>query len=67
MVKHTQTICRLLPTNCLNVFEQFMGLAFKGLTEQRLFSLDQSCINDMPFLMFSNFFWKAILAKFKRP
>ena len=31
MVKHTQTICRLLGTNCLSVFDHFVGLAFKGL------------------------------------
>ena len=31
MVKHTQTICRLLPTNCLSVFEHFEGLALKRL------------------------------------
>ena len=31
MVKHTQTICRLLPTNCLSVFDHFVGLALKGL------------------------------------
>ena len=27
MVKHTQTIRRLLPTNCLSVFDHFVGLA----------------------------------------
>ena len=32
MVKHTQTICRMLPTNCLNVFYHFVGLALKGLS-----------------------------------
>ena len=32
MVKHTQTICRLLPTNCFCVFDYFLGLAFKGLS-----------------------------------
>ena len=32
MVKHTQTIFWLLPTNCLSVFDHFMGLALKGLT-----------------------------------
>ena len=36
MVKHTQAITqairRLLPTNCLNVFDHFWGLALKGLT-----------------------------------
>ena len=30
MVKHTQTICRLLSTNCLSVFDHFVGLALKG-------------------------------------
>ena len=33
MVKHTQTICQLLLTNCLSVFDHFKGLALKGLTE----------------------------------
>ena len=31
IVKHTQTIRRLLPTNCLSVFDHFLGLALKGL------------------------------------
>ena len=31
MVKHTQTICRLLPTNCLSVSDHFVGLALKEL------------------------------------
>ena len=31
MVKHTQTIRRLLKTNCLGVFDYFVGLALKGL------------------------------------
>ena len=31
MVKHTQTIRRRLPTNCLNVFGHFVGLALKAL------------------------------------
>ena len=31
MVKHTQTIRRLLPINCLNVFDHFKGLALKRL------------------------------------
>ena len=30
-VKQTQTIYRLLLTNCLRVFDHFVGLAFKGL------------------------------------
>ena len=28
---NTQTVRRLLPTNCLNVFDHFVGLALKGL------------------------------------
>ena len=31
MVKHTQTIRRLLPTNCLSVFDHFVGLVLEGL------------------------------------
>ena len=31
MVKHTQTIRRQQPTNCLSVFDHFVGLALKGL------------------------------------
>ena len=31
MVKHTQTIRRLLVINCLSVFDHFVGLALKGL------------------------------------
>ena len=35
MVKHTETIRRQKPTNCLSVFEHFVGLALKGLTKLR--------------------------------
>ena len=31
MVKQTQTIRRQQPTNCLSVFDHFVGLALKGL------------------------------------
>ena len=31
MVKHTQTIRREFPTNCLSVFDHFVILALKGL------------------------------------
>ena len=30
--KSTQTIRRLLPANCLSVFDHFVGLVLKGLT-----------------------------------
>ena len=32
MVNHTQTIRRLLPTNCLSKFYLFVGLALKDNT-----------------------------------
>ena len=35
MVKYTQTIRRLLPTNCLSVFDHFVELALKELRELR--------------------------------
>ena len=31
MVKHTQTIFRLLPSNCLGLFDHFVGLALREL------------------------------------
>ena len=33
MVKHTQTIRRQKPTNCLSVFDHFVGLALKVLIQ----------------------------------
>ena len=33
MVKHTKTICQLLPTNCLNFFDHFVGLALKRVKD----------------------------------
>ena len=30
MVKHTQTTRQQNPTNCLSVFDHFVGLALKG-------------------------------------
>ena len=38
MVKHTQKICPQKLTNCLSVFDHFVGLALKGLTEYDLFN-----------------------------
>ena len=33
MIKQTQAVRRLLPTNCLSVFDHFVGLSLKGLSE----------------------------------
>ena len=38
MVKPTQRIRRVLPTNCLGVFNHFVGLANKGLNTSLLSS-----------------------------
>ena len=34
MVKHTQTVRRLLPTNYLSLLDHFVGLALKGLRKK---------------------------------
>ena len=36
MVKHTQAICRLLPTNSLSVFDHFVGLSFLFKTNKNI-------------------------------
>ena len=42
MVKLTQTVRWLLPTNCLRVFDRFVGLALKGLkTDAMITNLDE--------------------------
>ena len=35
MVKHTQTVRRQKPTNCLSVFDHFVRLALKELMEKK--------------------------------
>ena len=37
MVKHIQTIRRLLPTSCLSVFDHFVDMALKGLITRLTF------------------------------
>ena len=34
MVRHTQKFFRLVPRNCLSVFDHFVGLPLKGFREQ---------------------------------
>ena len=45
MVKFTQTIRWQLPTNCLSVFDHFVGLALIGLKSIAL----QTCTKDIIF------------------
>ena len=37
MVKHTQTIRRQNPTNCLSLFDHFVELMLKGLNDWKIF------------------------------
>ena len=44
MVKHTQTI-RRLATNCLIVFDHFVGLAIKGLIKFKSRAIHKKCVS----------------------
>ena len=52
MVKHTQTICRKQPTNCLSVFDHFVKLVLEGL---RVFSAPYIPILGQNLLLFSTY------------
>ena len=47
MVKHTQTIRQQQRTNCLSVFDQFVGLALKGLRDGLSYHNQKVLINKM--------------------
>ena len=49
MVISTQTICQQHPTNCLRVFDHFVGLALKGLTAPLEFQI-KPLQDNVPFL-----------------
>ena len=54
MVKHTQTIRWLLPINCLNVFDHFLGLALKGpclILNFRVKIMNNSILIDIKFII----------------
>ena len=62
MVKHTQTIRQLLPTNCLSVFDHFVGLALKGLMSLRLILFCISdCISESVLVVFLAFIFIFLL------
>ena len=46
MVKHTQTVCQEQPTNCLSVFDHFMGLGLKGLLWETMDQLGKVFIDN---------------------
>ena len=45
MVKHKQAIRRQQPANCLRVFDDFVGLALKGLNILDVKNLQSSVLN----------------------
>ena len=65
MVKHTQTIRQVLLTNCLNVFDQFWGLALKGLNSirstERSHLFSKSNLLENLFKIFQNRFMSILL------
>ena len=58
MVKHTHTIRRQKPTNCLSVFDHFAGLALKGLSYRNHKNFDESTflkdLNKKTIITFNN-------------
>ena len=56
MVKHTQTIRRPLPTNCLNVFDHFVGLALKSLSSSQFYNTEACLERCQTYMM--EMFWE---------
>ena len=54
MVKHTQTIRRLLPTNCLSVLDHFVGLALKSLLSNKYNNTFSASFSDSILIPLSN-------------
>ena len=52
MVKHTQTIRRQHATNCLSVFDHFVGLALQGLKEMKEDLLKNLLTNPSFFILY---------------
>ena len=44
MMKHTQTIRRQQPTDCLRVFDRFVGLGLKELRRNEYFSINRKVV-----------------------
>ena len=59
MVKHTQTIRREQPTNCLSVFDHLVGSALKGLSLRRI---NELILIDAPY---NNWLYLFILWNFQ--
>ena len=67
MVKHTQTISRQKPTNCLSVFDHFVKMALKRLSN-KFEMLDLPSQNLGPTkLSGGDFWWGAAIHKIPLP
>ena len=67
MIKHTHTIRRLLPKNCLSVSDHSVGLALEGLTVitvTRCFT--ESYFAHIPKQLLKGFLQKGIPKKFEK-
>ena len=62
MVKHTQTIHRHQPTNCLSVFDHFVNLALKGVSNIESSRILLSCF----FCFARSFIFNPSSAKFTK-
>ena len=60
MVRYTQTILRLLPTNCSSVFDHFVGLVLNGLSNNLTLLLSYDWLTPSQILIF----WNLILHNF---
>ena len=69
MVKHTQTIRRQQPTNCLSVFNHYVGLVLKGLiakihcSQQQKNNFCERCSIKTLFRKFYKFSLKTFMEK----
>ena len=54
MVRHTQTIRRQEPTNCLSVFDQFVELALKVLKSDQALN---PCMHNVRTTTFLRYVW----------
>ena len=54
MVKHTQTIRRMLLTNCLSVFHHFVELALKGLRLDKVSRANEKVLEVLSAVLLQN-------------
>ena len=65
MVKHNQTIRRLLPTNFLSVFDHFVGLVLKGLKFRQGFECSSEMFLSMLLFILTSSHYKIMHQEIK--